>query len=108
MVEVVEAVEEVEGLSVEEQLQAGRREKMLKECAQAWNGFIEGLLKAHGAWERYCRFRLNESIQLEEYPLEIQKIFYLVNPYGEFSLLVDDQLTRPPVEEFLKSQLVKI
>jgi hypothetical protein len=100
--------EKEEGPSVEEQLQAGRREKMLKECAQAWNGFIEGLLKAHGAWERYCRFRLNESIQLEEYPLEIQKIFYLVNPYGEFSLLVDDQLTRPPVEEYLKSQLVKI
>jgi hypothetical protein len=104
-VEVVEVVEEKEeGPSVEEQ----RREKMLKECAQAWNGFIEGLLKAHGAWERYCRFRLNESIQLEEYPLEVQKIFYLVNPYGEFSLLVDDQLTRPPVEEYLKSQLVKI
>ena len=81
---------------------------MLKECAQAWNGFIEGLLKAHGAWERYCRFMLNESIRLEEYPLEIQKVFYLANPHGEFSLLVDDQLTRPPTEEFLKSRLVKI
>ena len=93
--------------NLEEELRVEHRKVMLRECAQAWNSFIEGLLKAHGAWERYCRFRLNESIQLEEYPLEIQKIFYLANPHGEFSLLVDDQLTQPPVEEFLKSRLIK-
>lgn len=92
---------------MEEQLRVESRKKVLKECAQAWNGFIEGLLKAHGAWERYCKFMLDERIQLEEYPLEIQKLFYLANPHGDFSLLVDDQLTRPPIEEFLKSQIIK-
>lgn len=91
----------------EEPSQVERRKEVLKECVQAWNGFIKGLLEAYGAWERYCRFMLDESIRLEEYPLEIQKVFYLANPHGEFSLLVDDQLTRPPTEEFLKSQLLK-
>jgi len=85
-----------------------RRQKVLVDCVQAWNGFVAGLIKAHSSWERYCRFRLNERINLEEYPLDTQKKFYLANPHGDFSLLVDDQLTRPPIEEFLKSQLVKL
>jgi len=94
--------------TAEEEVKKAKRNKALSDCVQAWNGFVVGLIKAHSSWERYCRLRLSERINLEEYPLDTQKKFYLANPHGDFSLLVDDQLTRPPIEEFLKSQLVKL
>jgi len=65
------------------------------------------LLQAQHSWNKYCEFTFKGGVKIEEYSLEIQKIIYTANPHGEFSLLVDDLLTRPPVKEFLISQLLK-
>ena len=92
----------------EEKLEEEGRQTVLKECAQAWNKFIQGLMRARLSWEEYCRLRIEESIKLEEFPLEAQKIIYKGHPFGDYALLVEDMTTQRPVSEFLKSQLVKI
>jgi len=89
------------------QLEGEGREVMLKECIQAWNELIQGLLKAHQGWEKYCQLRIEERIRLEEYPLETQKIIYTANPHGEFDLLVEDLVTQLPIKRFLESRLIK-
>jgi len=81
---------------------------VLKNCAQAWNVFIQGLLKAHHGWENYRKLFLENRISLEEFPLETQKTIYKANPHGDFDLLVEDLLTQPPVKDFLKSCLIKL
>lgn len=83
------------------------RKKTLRDCLRAWNSFIQGLLRAQAGWEKYCDLMLSGGIGLEEFPLEVQKIIYTANPHGEYSLLVDDLLTQPPVKEYLLSQILE-
>ena len=92
----------------EEQLVEEDRQTVLRESVQAWNECVQGLLRAHQSWEKYCQLRVVENIRLEEYPLEAQKVIFKGHPFGDYSLLVEDMTTQPPVREFLKSQLVKI
>lgn len=93
----------------EERIKAeAKRAGILAECIKQWNVFIKGLMSARMGWERYRDVRTDENIQLEEFPLEVQKLFYLANPHGEFDLLVDELLTHPNVKEHLKTLLILI
>ncbi len=84
------------------------RAMILANVVKQWNGFIKGLLSATLAWEAYRDTRLDNAVELEEFPLKIQKMFYLANPHGDFSLLVEDVMTQPNIKEHLKTLLISI
>jgi len=105
VVEVQREKEEEKGASPQPEEEG--RQVALKECIQTWNGLIQGLLRAHQSWEKYCQLRIEKSIGLEEFPLEVQKIIYKGHPFGDYALLVEDMCTQPPIADFLKSQLIK-
>lgn len=84
------------------------RAAILSDTVKHWNNFIRGLLSATKAWSRYRETRLDNSIHVEEFPLEVQKHFVKANPHGDLDLIIEDIMTQPRAEEYLKTLFVEI
>jgi len=85
-----------------------QRAIILSEVVKSWNTFIRGLILARKGWGDYRAARMDNGVHVEEFPIEIQKMFTLANPKGEFSLLVDDIVIHPKLHEYLKTLLIPI
>jgi len=85
-----------------------QRTVVLAKVVKQWNIFIRGLLSATAGFEGYRKARLDNAVQLEEFPVEFQKMFMYANPHGDFSLIVEDIMTHPRIMEHLKTLLVPI
>ena len=97
-----EAKIEADRLAAEKQ-----RAGILADVVKHWNGLIKGLIQTKICWEKYARTRLDNAVQLEEFPLELQRMFMLANPHGDFTLIIEDIITHPALEEHLKTLLIK-
>ena len=84
------------------------RAMVLADVVKHWNGLIRGLIQAKVCWERYAQARLDNAVQLEEFPLELQKMFMLANPHGDFTLIMEDIITHPALDEHLKTLIIKV
>lgn len=82
------------------------RKKAVKEAMKAWNDLIAGQLQSFAAWEKYCELRTEEKIDLQEFPLKAQKVLWLANPLGDYSFMLEDLITQPPIKDFLREQLL--
>jgi hypothetical protein len=93
---------------VEEGTAETNRAAILADTVKHWNNFIRGLLSATKAWSRYRETRLDNSVHVEEFPLEIQRHFVKANPHGDLDLIIEDIMTQPRAEEYLKTLFVSI
>lgn len=92
--------------TVEEE--APTREDLIKDCLKAWNKLVRNLLVAEKCWNDYSGLRLKEDIGLEDFDLEAQQVLYLMNPVGDFGLILEDIATHPNVTHFLETLIVKV
>lgn len=92
---------------VEEEVELTRA-AILSDTVKHWNNFIRGLLSATKAWSRYRDIRLDNGVHVEEFPLETQKHFVKANPHGDLDLIIEDIMTQPRAEEYLKTLFVEI
>jgi hypothetical protein len=88
-------------------IQKEERRALLEEVAKAWNGLVKGLIQSQAMWEKYRKLCVENSISIEEFPYESQRILYKANPRGDFDLIVEDIITQPRIGEFLKTQFIK-
>lgn len=55
-----------------------------------WNKFIRGLLTTIDGWKSYSEICIENRISIEEFPLEVQKLFIRFNPKAEFDFMLED------------------
>ena len=103
-IEKTEEVDEMVKGVKEERL---RRLKVHKEVQSYWNNFVRSLLRAVVGWEAYSKLCISERIEIDEFPLEMQKVFIRFNPKGDLGYMIEDIFTSPAIKEFLKEMLLK-
>jgi len=85
------------------------RDKILREIVKQWNTVVLSILKAAKAWKVYCKIRLENNVNLEEFPEECQKTLMLANPKGDLDFILEDMIIRGRhFEEYLKTQIINI
>lgn len=98
---------EVDEMVMEEKKERLKRLKVLKEVQNYWNDFVRSLLRAVVNWEAYSKLCISERIEIDEFPLEMQKSFVRFNPKGDLGYMIEDIFTSPAIKEFLKGMLLK-
>lgn len=85
------------------------RDRVLRSVVKEWNTVVNSLIKASESWDSYCRLRLDNAINIEEFPVECQRALVLANPRGELDFIIEDMITRGSNwKNYLKEQLIKI